>query len=226
MKVLAVTAHPDDCVIFAGTLLKLKEEFNANIMEITLTKGEENDFNNEREEEMKKVSKFLGYTHKFLNGKDFNLFRDKNLILQLIKEIRDFKPDIVITLPPYDYHNDHRLTFSITEEAVRFARTGFRPDLGEKHRVSLFIYADSLHLLKRPVLYFDITNYFNKKIEAWQMFASQKDDKITRLLEGTALRRGAEINVKYAEAFEIYEYSPVNFDSLVNLFKSVRTKDV
>ena len=220
MRVLMVTAHPDDCIAFLGTALKFKKEFGAKLMEITLTKGEENDVEGSREEEMKKVSKLIGYNHKFLNGEDFNLTRSKELIYRLIKEIRDFKPNIVITLPPYDYHNDHRKTFEITQEAVRFARTGLKTEeLGERWQVDLFMYSDSLHLLKRPTLYFDITNYFDEKLEAWRMFSSQTTDRITRMLEGLALLRGSEINVKYAEAFEIYEYFPLNFDKLVALFK-------
>ncbi|HID79430.1 MAG TPA: hypothetical protein EYP42_02740 [Aquificales bacterium] len=162
------------------------------------------------------ISKTYSYRLSF----SFNLTRSKELIYRLIKEIRDFKPNIVITLPPYDYHNDHRKTFEITQEAVRFARTGLKTDeLGERWQVDLFMYSDSLHLLKRPTLYFDITNYFDEKLEAWRMFSSQTTDRITRMLEGLALLRGAEINVKYAEAFEVYEYFPLNFDRLIALFK-------
>jgi len=234
MRILVTTAHPDDHVIMAGTLLKLKEEFNAEIREITFSFAAGGTAEVEtRKREIENAANFLGIEHKFLvprnrEGKEFNTperlteYKDEYK-LGLIYEIRDFKPDILFTLPPYDYHIAHRLTALITFDAVRMAMTGAYSKLGKKHRVKIVAYPDSINMVKDPSLYFDITKYFDKKIYLWrEIYKSQYDPSIEDLMRGLALVRAKQTNnknVKYAEAFELWSDQKVLFDDIVELLR-------
>ncbi len=234
MKILITTAHPDDHVVMAGTLLKLKEEFNAKIKEITFSFAAGGNAEvDERIKEIKKASEFLGIEHSFLipMDREGNVFETPKRLteykdeykLGLIKEIREFKPDFVFTLPPYDYHIAHRLTALITFDAVRMAMTGAYSKLGKAHRVKIVAYPDSINLVKEPTLFFDITNYFEKKLYLWrEIYKSQYDKSIEDLMIGTALVRAKQTNkksVKYAEAFELWSDQKILFEDLVELLK-------
>jgi LmbE family N-acetylglucosaminyl deacetylase len=235
MRVMLVTAHPDDHIVMAGTLLKLKEEFNAQIKEVTLEKGEGGTADiDTRVKEIKEAVKFLGIEHTFLKPANLEgeLFESPNRVMEykeeyffgLIREIREFKPDIVFTLPPYDYHITHRLAAQITFDAVRMAMTSAFPKLGKKHRVKIVAYPDSIVLVKNPTLYFDITNYFEKKLYLWrEIYKSQYDKSIEDLIVGTALVRAKQVNkkgiTKYAEAFELWDQKPILFDDIIEMLK-------
>ena len=84
-KLLVIAPHPDDEVIGCGGLIQKVKKAGGKVYVIFLTNGTTNDFSkngpsteNERDEEIKKVSKFLDFDdyHIAFEGNDFHLKLD------------------------------------------------------------------------------------------------------------------------------------------------------
>lgn len=172
-RVMAVFAHPDDTEIFAGgTLARLSNE-GKEIASIKVTKGgkgsQDKQINRDeliaiREKENTKAMNILGIKLEhsvFLDFEDGQVENSLKLIEELVKQIRFFKPDIVITHNPEEKiirfdesntwinHRDHLNTgLSVLDAAYPYSRdTLFFPDQLIKeglksHAVSEFLLAD------------------------------------------------------------------------------------
>lgn len=138
-KVLIVVAHPDDEILgIGGSIVKLKQSYNATIKVIILGEGltsrDDSRDVEKRSSELNQHRKcitdakvVLGYDYLSIYQFPDNRFDSVDLIeiVKIIeKEKQDFKPDFVFTHHEGDLNIDHRLTF----EAVI---TATRPMLGE-----------------------------------------------------------------------------------------------
>jgi len=112
-KLLVIAPHPDDEVIGCGGLIQKVKKAGGKVYVIFLTNGTTNDFSkngpsteNERDEEIKKVSKFLDFDdyHIAFEGNDFHLKLDtigQKKIMDMIERespisIEKIKPTIVV----------------------------------------------------------------------------------------------------------------------------------
>ena len=196
-SVLAVGAHADDLEFFAGgTICKYIEE-GADVFYLILTdgsKGSEDhlihptDLIERRKAEQKKAAQILGVKDvTFFDYVDGELENSLDVRRRIVKLIRKLKPDVVITFDPsylYDVswglvnHPDHRVSGQATMDAVfPFSQNRrFLPELiqmGEKiHYVSTLLLIN----LKHHNHCVDISEYFEKKLEALAAHVSQKDD--------------------------------------------------
>ena len=105
------------------------------------------------------------------------------------------QPDMVITHWPIDSHRDHRVCSILVYDAWRM--TGRCFDL---------YYSEVMTGMQTqnftPSLWVDITDYRDKKIEAYLCHESQEIDGVIKEYHDTMERmRGMECQAKYAEAF-------------------------
>lgn len=209
-QVLVISAHPDDEIACAGTLLKLKDA-GYEINELILTGGGEGGDIKEREEEMKKAGEYLGMGKIiFFNQEDLGLSYSKELMLKVMQVIRGVKPVLVILMNKGDFHPDHRAAFEIGIEAVKYAATGIRLDLGESVRVKLVLMMGGMWPI-RPDLMVDVTKYKEKKMKMFSLHGSQANQKAIGFEEammtiyGYQQRTGDEV---LAEPFEFCKEFP------------------
>jgi len=195
-RVLVVMAHPDDNEIICGGLVARLLDNKKAVRLIVMTNGgkgfqdrtdvTEKEFAEIRTKEQLSAGKELGLTRENnfnLGIPDGELENTLENIGKVVFHIRQFKPDIVITQNPFDpintfsedvhwvNHRDHRATASIVLDAVYpYSRDrGFFPEHFSKfgltpHTVSELLFSDSYSY--PDVLYFDITNYVDKKEKA------------------------------------------------------------
>jgi len=192
-RVLVVLGHPDDNeIICGGTVARLLASGKQVRLVVMTTGGKgfqdrtdvtEEEFAQIRREEQLLAGEQLG----LIRENNFNLgIPDGELettvenIGKVVYHLRDFKPQIVITQNPFDVintfskevhwvnHRDHRHTASIVLDAVYpYSRDrGFFPEHFSKHNltthtVSELLFSDSYSYPN--VLYFEITDYFEKK---------------------------------------------------------------
>lgn len=223
-KILIVSAHADDHIICAGSVFKLRDQ-GYEVYEALLTdSGEGNDRRKDksrdeysavvelREDEFNEASKFLGVKQKFmLNKEDLNLEFTKEMMLSVLKIIRDIKPDIIFTMNELDYHKDHVEAAKIVKEASFWAATGIRPELGEAHRTNMVLYGEGMLPIQADVLV-NISGYEDKKNELFSIYESQANSKsvvfhqsLSRV-RGYHLRKSSE--TEYAEAFSLNQKFP------------------
>ena len=201
-KVLVIGAHPDDPEsMCAGTMLKLKA-MGAEVVAVYLTSGEAGIVGKTHEQartirqaEARKACEVLGVRAVFLTQTDGNAEVNKERYAEIKALIEAEQPDMVITHWPIDSHRDHRVCSILVYDAWRMTGRGF--DL---------YYSEVMTGMQTqnftPTLWVDITDYRDKKIEAYLCHESQELEGAVKEYHDTMERmRGMECQAKYAEAF-------------------------
>ena len=201
-KVLVIGAHPDDPEsMCAGTMLKLKA-MGAEVVAVYLTSGEAGIVGKTHEQartirqaEARKACEVLGVRAVFLTQTDGNAEVNKERYAEMKALIAAEQPDMVITHWPIDSHRDHRVCSILVYDAWRMTGRGF--DL---------YYSEVMTGMQTqnftPTLWVDITDYRDKKIEAYLCHESQELEGAVKEYHDTMERmRGMECQAKYAEAF-------------------------
>lgn len=200
-KVLVIGAHPDDPeTMCGGTILKLKA-MGAEVVSVYLTSGEAGIKGKSHEEartirqaEALQACKTMGVKAIFLTQIDGNTEANKERYAEMKALIEQEKPDMVITHWPIDSHRDHRVCAVLVYDAWR--QSGYSFDL---------YYGEVMTGLQTqnftPTLWVDITDYHNKKIEAYMCHESQGMDEVQEYHDTMERMRGMEHQTHHAEAF-------------------------
>jgi LmbE family N-acetylglucosaminyl deacetylase len=226
--ILAITAHADDHITFAGTVFKLQEQ-GYDYYELVLTDSDEggdfktkrkNTLNSEiaemRRTELKEASIYLNTKELFQFGEhDQDLTYTKELMHKIVEVIRKVKPTIGLCMNTTDVHPDHIAASQLGKEAFRWAAKNFRRELGDPHRTNLVFFSEgTLPII--PSFLVDITKQYPKKEKLYQFYESQAAKKDLDLMKGFAHIRGFHLRKpdgEYAEAFSVEQnILPVLFD--------------
>lgn len=218
MRVLAVSAHPDDLeLLCAGTLARFIAEGHSVTM-CHVSRGDRGSFQHTMEEiasirhgEAAAAADLLGATHLSLGLSDGEVNsadpKQKDLAIDLIREVR---PDLVITHHSSDYMPDHVETGKLIEDASFVATLPLYHTQNPVHSiVPALYYMDTLAGLGfSPTEYVDISEFIDLKLAALSKHASQvvwlRDHDGVDVLEQTRVMsafRGVQAGTKYAEGF-------------------------
>ncbi|MBQ4004352.1 MAG: PIG-L family deacetylase [Firmicutes bacterium] len=125
-KVLSIGAHPDDADTSAGGLLKKLADKGWEVRLLSLTDGSRGtydpDLAGERLAEIRKAEAaasgaLFGGRYDVWDIEDTRLTASVENRERLIRYIREFAPDLVITNRPNDYHTDHRNAALLVQDA-------------------------------------------------------------------------------------------------------------
>ncbi|MBW2061999.1 MAG: PIG-L family deacetylase [Deltaproteobacteria bacterium] len=185
---MVVTPHPDDAEYgIAGTVARWNKE-GKQVVYVVCTNGDKgaSDLNMDpqelariREKEQMAAAKLLGVREVvFLRHADQTLEDTPEFRKEIVRLIRTYRPEIVVTADPYRryvWHRDHRITGQVTLDAVfPYARDHLSyPDLLEEglqpHRVKEILFWGAEDINFRS----DITETFDLKIAALRCHKSQ-----------------------------------------------------
>jgi len=187
-QVMVVIPHPDDAESrMAGTVARWARE-GKEVIYVVCTNGDKgtNDPNVKpaelarvREQEQLAAAELLGVREViFLRYPDQSLEDTPEFRKEIVRLIRTYKPDTVVTVDPYRRyidHRDHRITARVTLDAV-FPYAGdihAYPDLLEEglqpHRVKEVLFCGT----GDPNYYINITDTIDVKIAALRCHKSQ-----------------------------------------------------
>jgi LmbE family N-acetylglucosaminyl deacetylase len=203
-RVLVVLAHPDDPEFFCGGTVARWSSEGREIIYCLLTRGDKGSDDDGippeklarvREAEQQKAAKKLGVEEViFLNESDGYVEPTIDLRREIVRVIRQIRPDIVITSDPTNFfpsnrhinHADHRAAGQATLDAVYPAARSalYFPELSKSeglapHKVREVYVAGAQH----PNTIIDITEFFDLKVQALGAHKSQIKD-----LEALAVR--------------------------------------
>jgi LmbE family N-acetylglucosaminyl deacetylase len=225
-QVLVVTPHPDDAEFgVAGTVARWTGQ-NKAVIYVVCTNGDKgssdpsmspHQLSKIREEEQQAAAKLLGVKEViFLRHPDQGLEDTPEFRKELVRLIRVYRPETVVTADPYRrylWHRDHRVTGQVTLDAVfPYARDHLSyPDLLEEglypHKVREILLWASEDLNYRV----DITNTFHLKLAALRCHRSQVGHFSSKELEKRLRERHEEMargeDFQLAEAFHRVEIS-------------------
>ncbi len=217
-QVMVVTPHPDDAEYgVAGTVARWARE-GKEIIYVVCTNGDKgtSDANMKpeeiakiREQEQLAAAKLLGVREViFLGHPDQSLEDTPEFRKEIVRLIRMYRPETVVTADPYHryiWHRDHRITGRVTLDAVfPFARDHLSyPDLLDEglqpHKVREVL----LWASEDPNYRSDVTDTFDIKVAALRCHKSQVGQNLSRGLEEW-LRQRAEMMAE-GEDFELAE---------------------
>ena len=201
-SVIAFGAHPDDLEIgMGGTLAKLARlGYDVNLVIATLPNFVKTDIKEQRRIEATMSAKTLGCkSPQFLDLSPDEITIGRKFVTMIDEIINKHKPEAVFTQWIGDSHQDHQ---ALTRAVIAASRDSN----------NLFMYETTIpggltENAFRPQLYVDITETLEVKSNALDCFHSQKNNRCGDLwidaVVGRCSYRGYQMNVKYAEAFEV-----------------------
>ena len=195
---LAIVAHPDDETFGCGGTLALHAErgHTAGVLSLTCSAKE-------RRHELREASKILGLDAPVVFNEE-RLPAEDEVINRISDIIVSKQPEIVITHLPYDYHREHRLSFKLVKEAIEWA--AHTTTYSEPWRVERLLLMEVNTLIPTPHIIVDITDVFDRKIEAIKRYTTQlakfPDGYYQRFNNLKAELRGVLGGCHYAEAFK------------------------
>ena len=230
LDILVFGAHPDDVELGCGGTIIKEVQKGKKVGIIDLTRGElgTRGTAESRDEETNKATDIMGVTiRKNMNFKDGFFKDDEEHKLSLIKKIRQYRPEIVITNALSDRHPDHPRGSQITID-VCFLAGLEKIETGQKiwRPRSIYHYIQFNNLL--PDLVVDISKQMNLKIKAVKAYKTQfynpesKESKTIisseDFLESLSYRAkdlGRQSNCKYAEGFIVHQLPKI--ESLLDI---------
>ena len=124
LRMLVIGAHPDDCEYKAGGLAALYRRAGHDVCFVSVTNGQSGHQTRfgpglaaERREEAAASGRVLGLEYRVLAHIDGALQPTLEARCEIIRLIRRYDPDLVLTHRPNDYHPDHRITSLLVADA-------------------------------------------------------------------------------------------------------------
>lgn len=125
LRILVIGAHPDDCEIKAGGVTALYRAAGHHVKFVSVTNGEAghqyrkpSELAALRRTETEAVAKLMGIEYEVMNNRDGRLLPTIEARFEMIALIRSYKPDLILTHRPNDYHPDHRATSTLVCDAA------------------------------------------------------------------------------------------------------------
>ena len=218
VDVLVVTPHPDDAEFgVAGTVAKWSRQ-GKQVVYVVCTNGNKGTSDPDmkpdelariRQREQQAAAQILGVREVvFLENPDQELEDTPEFRKQIVRMIRRYRPETVVTADPYRryiWHRDHRIAGQVTIDAVfPYARDHLAyPDLIEeglqphKVREMLFWASENINYLS------DITDTFDLKLTALRCHESQVKSRNVKDLEDWLRQRCR--NLAEGEDFDLAE---------------------
>jgi LmbE family N-acetylglucosaminyl deacetylase len=124
LRILVVGAHPDDADLKAGGSAAKWCQAGHIVQLVSLTNGQAGHHEmsgsalaRRRQEEANKAAAVIGATYGVFDWPDGELDDRLDYRRQVIRLLRRFQPDLVLTHRPNDYHPDHRFTALLVQDA-------------------------------------------------------------------------------------------------------------
>lgn len=230
LDILAFGAHPDDVELAAGGMMAKEAAAGRKTGIVDLTRGELGTRGTAeiRDHEALASSEILGLQIRTnLHFKDGFFQNDEAHQLEIIRVIRKYRPEIVVCNAVNDRHPDHGKAAALVSVSCFLAglikvETSLEGEKQDAWRPkAVYHYIQDRYI--KPDIIVDITDFFDRKMQAIRAFSSQffsPDDQgpVTPIstpefldfLEARCVEFGRQAGMKYAEGFTVERFAGVN----------------
>lgn len=174
-RILVFGAHPDDCEFAAGGLAGLCVKDGHVIKFVSMTNGDTGHFQmggaelaRRRYAEAQASAKVLGIEYDVVDQHCGELMPTLEARRFVIRTIRLFKPDLVLTHSPDDYHPDHRYTSMLVQDSAYSVtvpgQVALTPHLNYNPAYGYVCGTMTKSTAFKPTVLLDIDGVINKKL--------------------------------------------------------------
>ena len=203
--ILILSPHGDDELLGMGGYI-INEILKGSKVHVMFGTDGTNEENSKiRINEIKAVSKLIGFTYEILyHNMDGTLYQipKNDIVGKIDKRINELKPDEFYCCYP-SHHQDHEFIYECGKAAMRL-KEGFIPSVFGLYE---YIFIDPLSLPQGGLMYIDIKYSINKKLEAFKLYKTQNKKSPSPLnfesVETLAKMRGMQCGKEYAELLYI-----------------------
>jgi LmbE family N-acetylglucosaminyl deacetylase len=237
INIVVIGAHPDDCDIKAGGTAVLYAEMGHNVMFVSVTNGDAGHHEmgggalaKRRMAEAEEAGRRLGVKYVVLDNHDGELFPHLHIRLDLIRLIRNWNADIVISHRPNDYHPDHRNASILVQDAAYMVIVpNVAPDSPPLAKNPVFLYMEDRFQRPnpfRPDITIDVSSVLDKKYYGMAAHDSQFFEWLPwtagRLEEVPAF---AEERLQWLKNSRRFEISPMVRENLSKWYGAEKAKN-
>lgn len=183
-RILALGAHPDDCDVKAGGCAVLWSRAGCVVKFVSVTNGEGGhhemsgaELVKRRTDEALAAGKVAGVEYQVMDNRDGQLVPGLEERHKLIRLIREFRPDLILTHRPNDYHPDHRYTSQLVQDCSFLVGVpNICPDVQALRKMPVIAYfADDFQkpLPFKPDVAVDIDAVIEEKVQMLHCHESQ-----------------------------------------------------
>jgi len=148
MNIVCFGAHPDDGEVYAGGTLVKWSRAGHRVLLVSMTNGDigHHELSGgalavRRREEARQSAAIGGLHDLVLDHHDGELMPTMELRREVVKIIREWDADIVLTHRPYDYHPDHRYSAMAVQDAAYMVMVpNFCPHIPALKKNPVFLY--------------------------------------------------------------------------------------
>lgn len=173
-NIVVIGAHPDDCDIKAGGVALLFSEMGHNVLFISVTNGDAGHHEmgggalaKRRMAEAEEAGRRFGVKYVVLDNHDGELMPTLAIRHEIIRWIRRWNADVVISHRPNDYHPDHRNSSILVQDAAYLVIVpNVAPDTPPLSKNPVFLYMEDRFQRPnpfRPDISVDISSVLDKK---------------------------------------------------------------
>lgn len=221
LDILVIASHPDDAELgCGGTIVRhIREGKKVGIADLTRGELGTRGTSQTREAEAKAAEKIMGLTvRENLNLPDGFFKNEKEHQLTVVRAIRKYQPEIVLTNAEFDRHPDHGRGSDLVFESCFLSglakvETEWEGNKQQAWRPkALYHFIQSQFIV--PHFIVDISEVWEKKMEAIRAYKTQFYDPAStepqtyisnpaflKMVESRAIEMGHAIGVKYGEGF-------------------------
>jgi N-acetylglucosamine malate deacetylase 1 len=192
LRLLIIGAHPDDADYAAGGTAALYRAAAHDVRMVSLTNGDAGhhkmagpELARRRKAEAAASGAVIGAAYEVFDNRDGELLPSLEIRKQVIHLIRTFRPDLVLTHRPNDYHPDHRYTSQLVQDAAYMVTVPA-------------IVSEVPHLASNPVIAY-LPDDFQKPYPFQPAIAVAVDDVIDKV-----------IDMLHCHTSQFYEWLPYN----------------
>lgn len=183
LRIIVIGAHPDDPEEVGGTMAKFIQKGH-KVRLVSMTNGNAGHFEmgggplaQRRFKEAQCAGKVIGAEYIVLDNDDGELMPTLENREEVIKQIRGFRADIVISPRPNDYHPDHRNTGLLVRDAAYMVTVpNIVPSVPHLQNNPIFIYTEDRFSVPTPFvpdIVVAIDDVIEKKIDMYHCHTSQ-----------------------------------------------------
>jgi LmbE family N-acetylglucosaminyl deacetylase len=184
LRIICFGAHPDDCELQSAGVGAMWAAAGHHVKMVSVTNGDIGHWKEaggplaaRRTREINEAAKLLGTTAQVLDNHDGELMPTLEIRREIIRLIREWKADLVLSPRPYDYHPDHRNTSILVQDAAYMVTVPFIcPDVPALKNNPVFMYYTDRFQKPYPSqadIVIGIDSVIDKKLDALALLESQ-----------------------------------------------------